>query len=604
MKDDVGATIGDYQIVGVLGAGGMGKVYKVRNIISDRVEAMKVLLPNLDTDHELAERFIREIKVQASLQHPNIASLHTAQRVDNQLLMIMEFVEGETLEFLMRQGRIPLRDSVNYVSQVLSALSYAHAHGVVHRDIKPPNMMLTPDGIVKLMDFGIAKISVDHKLTQTGKTVGSLFYMSPEQIRGSDVDARSDLYSLGISMYEMVTGKRPFEGESDYSIMAAHLQQPPQPPVAIDPSVPPALNEVILISIAKDPGQRFQTADAFRSALQSVAHELGVGASAASNVATTQLFARPAPPPTGPRPAPSPTHRTETRAEIPASPAPPSQWPQRMPSQPQAPAMPPSAPPQFQPHYQPMPPQAMASMQPTRSHRGLYMVLGSVLTIGILAGAALYLPKLWKTGASSGPTQIAQTKPLQTTPVQTTPVQTTPVQTQPVQTQPVQTVPPQNQAVQKPPVQPPVVRTAPVRIAPVETPRIRTAPARTPVDVPARPLEPAPQSPAVQHDAMPQPNVAPPANNPANSELEELRHRRGLLGARVEAVNDSIKDLQESQRRMGLTMNGDIVARHHRIGFYMETADAAIHSGNIAEARTSLNNAEHELEGLEKRFGR
>src|SRR5437764_7865164 len=155
MSYEAGTLIGDYEIVDVLGTGGMGKVYKVRNTISDRIEAMKVLLPNLDSDQELAERFMREIKVQASLQHPNIASLHTAQRVNNQLLMIMEFVEGSTIETIMRERRIPLRDCIDYASQLLSALSYAHTHGVVHRDIKPPNMMLTPEGVIKLMDFGI-----------------------------------------------------------------------------------------------------------------------------------------------------------------------------------------------------------------------------------------------------------------------------------------------------------------------------------------------------------------------------------------------------------------------------------------------------------------
>src|SRR5438552_1918108 len=159
MNYEIGTLIGDYEIVDVLGTGGMGKVYKVRNTISDRIEAMKVLLPNLDADQELAERFLREIKVQASLQHPNIASLRTAQRVNNQLLMIMEFVDGSTIESIMRQRRIPLRDCVNYGSQVLSALAYAHGRGVVHRDIKPPNIMLTPEGTIKLMDFGIAKIS-------------------------------------------------------------------------------------------------------------------------------------------------------------------------------------------------------------------------------------------------------------------------------------------------------------------------------------------------------------------------------------------------------------------------------------------------------------
>src|SRR5437763_660448 len=172
MSFEIGTLIGDYEIVDILGTGGMGKVYKVRNTISDRVEAMKILLPNLDADQELAERFLREIKVLASLQHPNIAGLRTAQRVNNQLLMIMEFVEGSNIENIMRQNRIALQDCISYGSQVLSALGYAHAHGVVHRDIKPPNIMLTPEGVIKLIDFGIAKVAVDQRLTQTGKTVG------------------------------------------------------------------------------------------------------------------------------------------------------------------------------------------------------------------------------------------------------------------------------------------------------------------------------------------------------------------------------------------------------------------------------------------------
>src|SRR5215472_3177208 len=150
MDLQIGSTVGDYQVIGILGAGGMGKVYKVRNTISDRVEAMKVLLPDLANAPELADRFLREIKVQASLEHPNIAALHTALRIDNQLLMFMEFVEGVTLEQLLKeQGRIPVGSAVNYVSQVLSALDYAHQHGVIHRDIKPANMMLTPAGAVK-----------------------------------------------------------------------------------------------------------------------------------------------------------------------------------------------------------------------------------------------------------------------------------------------------------------------------------------------------------------------------------------------------------------------------------------------------------------------
>src|SRR4051812_25436144 len=176
MNFEVGSTVGDYQIAAILGAGGMGKVYKVRNLISDRVEAMKVLLPDLVTEPELADRFLREIKVQASLEHPNIAALHTAVRVENQLLMLMEYVEGTTLEQKLKDGPLPVGAAVDYIRQVLSALEYAHQHGVIHHDLKPANMMLTPSGVVKLMDFGIAKASTDRRLTMTGTTVGSLYY--------------------------------------------------------------------------------------------------------------------------------------------------------------------------------------------------------------------------------------------------------------------------------------------------------------------------------------------------------------------------------------------------------------------------------------------
>src|SRR5882724_10365092 len=286
MTFQVGDRIGDYEILSVLGAGGMGKVYKVRNVISERVEAMKVLLPNLQSDPDLADRFMREIKVQASLDHPNIAGLHTAQRVDNQLLMFMEFVEGVGLDQQMHAGPIPLEKGIEYISQVLSALAYAHARGVVHRDIKPANMMLTPPGTIKLMDFGIAKMSADPKLTQTGHTVGSLYYMSPEQINGAAIDPRSDLYSLGVSLYEIVTGTRPFKGDSDFSIMAAHLNSNPVPPLQIDPKLPSMLSEIVMMSIARDAAQRFQSADAFRNALQSLRlmPESGIPAQAAAPV--------------------------------------------------------------------------------------------------------------------------------------------------------------------------------------------------------------------------------------------------------------------------------------------------------------------------------
>src|ERR1700686_2848543 len=253
-----GETVGSYQIIASIGVGGMGAVYKVRNLITDRVEYMKVLLPNLQSAPDFAERFSREIKVHASLFHPNIASLLTAFRLEDQVLMIMEMVEGVSLAERLRQGPVGISESLDYGCQVLSALSYAHARGVIHRDIKPANIMITPAGRAKLMDFGIAvnSGSLAQKLTVTGMAVGSLHYISPEQVRCRPLDRRSDLYSLGITLYQMVTGQCPIQGDSEYSIMTAQLNTVPASPSQIDPAISSALSAVILRSIKKEPDAR------------------------------------------------------------------------------------------------------------------------------------------------------------------------------------------------------------------------------------------------------------------------------------------------------------------------------------------------------------
>ena len=266
-----GQHIGDYEIISILGAGGMGKVYKVRNVISERVEAMKILLPDLTSNQSLADRFLREIRLLATLHHPNIAALRTALTYENQLVMIIEYVEGETLANRIARAPMSTAEVVNYSDQCLAALSYAHKQSIIHRDIKPANMMLTPDGVVKLMDFGIARSSnKDGSLTSTGTTLGSLNYMPPEQVRGENADARSDIYSFGASLYEMLTGKLPFDTDSQYALMTAQLNTDPPPPITIRSDLPPALNQIILMCMAKDPEKRFQSADALRAALKTV----------------------------------------------------------------------------------------------------------------------------------------------------------------------------------------------------------------------------------------------------------------------------------------------------------------------------------------------
>jgi eukaryotic-like serine/threonine-protein kinase len=338
---------GDYEILGVLGTGGMGKVYKVRNVLSDRIEAMKVLLPNLADQKELADRFLREIKVLASLNHPNIAVLRTALMIDNQLVMIMEYVEGTTLASRLDQETISWKDALNYIDQVLAALSYAHKQNVIHRDIKPANMMLTPSGAIKLMDFGIARSGNDPSLTVTGTTVGSLAYMSPEQVNCEPIDARSDLYSVGVSLYEMVTGQRPFKGDSNFSIMQAQLQQTPRPPIEVKADLPESLNQIILMAMSKEPARRFQSADAFRNALKSVAASLG------AKGATVSLAAPPLP-------GPGSAAAGALAAQMP-------------------------------------PPQTSAG-----GHRGLYITLGALIVFVVLVAAGFSVPRWFKTRANGG----------------------------------------------------------------------------------------------------------------------------------------------------------------------------------------------------------
>ncbi len=264
---EVGKTVGDYEIIALLGHGGMGKVFKVRNVISDHVDAMKSLLSYGDGESEAAERFIREIKVLAKLEHPNITSFRTAFRVNEEVLMIMEYVEGSSLSRKLHH-RLEVWRAVDYTCQVLRALSHAHQSGVLHRDVKPSNILIGADDRVKLTDFGIASLTADPGLTITGGTVGTLYYMSPEQMKALPIDGRADLYSVGVTLYEMITGRVPFRGDSYYSILKANLEHRPIPPNDLVPSLPVELSAIIEKSLEKNPRDRFQTADEFRIALQ------------------------------------------------------------------------------------------------------------------------------------------------------------------------------------------------------------------------------------------------------------------------------------------------------------------------------------------------
>jgi serine/threonine protein kinase len=261
--------IGDagYRIIEPLASGGMGQVFKAEHVITKRIEAIKVLR-GAGTEEE-TDRFLREIQLQASLTHPNIAAVYNAFRFEDDLVMVMELVEGEPLRTVLQRGAMKPDLAVHYACEVLNAIGYAHDHGVIHRDISPSNIVITPQGAIKLMDFGLAKATASPSASQSGVYLGSPHYMSPEQVKDAmRASPRSDIYSLGAVLYEMVTGRKVFAGDSSFIVMQSQVETEPVPPAQINPAIPASLNSAILTALAKDPAQRFANADAFRRALE------------------------------------------------------------------------------------------------------------------------------------------------------------------------------------------------------------------------------------------------------------------------------------------------------------------------------------------------
>ena len=558
----LGQHIGDYEVLSILGLGGMGKVYKVRNVISDRVEAMKILLPDLTSQQSLADRFLREIRLLATLNHPNIAALRTALTYENQLVMIMEFVEGETLAHRLARAPLSTAEAVNYSDQILSALSYAHKQNIIHRDIKPANMMLTPQGVVKLMDFGIARSSSDGALTTTGTTLGSLNYMPPEQVRGEAADARSDIYSYGVSLYEMLTGQLPFRGDSQYSLMTAHLNTEPPPPISLRSDLPPALNEIILMAMAKEPANRFQTADAFRNALKSVPVS-ALPSSGTTETATPQskpgsmttLVETPVPahvstvaiaahtPPAGQAVVPTPRPATVAAAQ---------------------PIIP--------------PPASVPGAAPSR--RGLWLAIGALLGVGIVVAAGVYVPRHVRTHADPekamlpGDTGKAPTPAASPSAKPAAPVV----------------------AIQSDKGSITVDGQGNVS---VETPKGNVEVSGTSGSVKISAGNPEPLRDAGTTTAA-TPSV--PAG-PSSEELAKLEDDADKLNVRAATASHSVDTLRQQQAASGYNLRADIAAAQERMQLYLAKGNAALKAKDTAGAQKYFDLADAEISKVEKFLG-
>ncbi len=278
MDDLANKTISHYQIIDKIGEGGMGVVYKAKDLKLDRIVAIKFLPPHLAKSEENKKRFMQEAKAAAALSHPNIMNMYEIDEQDKSVFMVMEFVEGQTLKSYISKLKsgsgIPFMKAAEWMSIIANGLKAAHDKNIVHRDIKSENIMIAPGDKLKIMDFGLAKLKGSTGLTKTGTSLGTLSYMSPEQAQGLNADQRSDIWSLGVVFYEMLTGETLFKAEHEAALLYLIVNEEPPAPSILDRKIPHQIDNVVKKMLTKDPEKRYQNLDELISALSDIKNEI------------------------------------------------------------------------------------------------------------------------------------------------------------------------------------------------------------------------------------------------------------------------------------------------------------------------------------------